>query len=85
MTEKNYSAYQQKVIKRFYENRDAIALQRASELVTELYLTQGAKRKKVWQSLEKNLEKAGVPAAQIDHLKQQDNPELVAKLLSQMV
>ena len=32
------SKHQQKIIKNYYENRDAISLQRLSELVTELYL-----------------------------------------------
>ena len=46
-----YSKYQQKVISRYYDNRDAIALQRAQELVTELYLSEGKKRQKHWESL----------------------------------
>lgn len=85
MTDKNYSAYQQKIIKRFYQNRDAIALQRAQELVTELYLSEGKKREKVWLTLVKNLELAGVPADHIAHLRQKDDPALVAKLLAEMV
>lgn len=79
----NYSKYQQGVIKRYYDNIDSIGLQRAQELVTELYLTEGKKREKVWDSLAKNLAKAGVPADQIAHLREQDDPELVAKLLTQ--
>ena len=37
----NYSKFQQNIIKNYYENRDAIALQRVQELVTELYLSEG--------------------------------------------
>lgn len=85
MTEKNYTNYQQKVIKRFYENRDSIALQRAQELVTELYLAEGKKRDKVWDSLAKNLQLAGVPDDQIKHFRTKDSAELVAKLLTQML
>jgi hypothetical protein len=83
MAERSHTKYQQKVIKRYYDNVDAIGLQRAQELVTELYLSEGKKRAKVWESLAKSLEQAGVPAAQIAHLRQQDNPELVAKLLTE--
>ena len=83
MSEKNFSKYQQNVIKRYYDNRDSIALQRAQELITELYLSEGKKRLKVWDALAKNLEKAGVPAAHIEHLRAQDKPELVAKLLTE--
>jgi hypothetical protein len=77
----NYSRHQQGIIKRFYDNRDAIALQRAQELVTELYLTEGKKRAKVWETLTKNLEKLGIPAEQITRLQKEDKPELVAKIL----
>ncbi len=83
MAQENYSKYQQNVIKRFYENRDAIAFQRAQELVTELYLTEGKKREKVWDTLAKNLEKLGVPTDQIAHLRKQDKPELVANLITE--
>jgi hypothetical protein len=82
MTERKHTKFQQNVIKRYYQNLDAIGLQRAQELVTELYLAEGKKREKVWLSLAKSLEKAGVPQSQIEHLREQDNPELVAKLLS---
>ena len=85
MSEKNFSKYQQNVIKRYYDNRDAIALQRAQELVTELYLAEGKKREKVWDSLAKNLEKAGVPATQIAHLRELDDPARVATLLTQKI
>ncbi len=77
----NYSRHQQSIIKRYYNNRDDIALQRAQELVTELYLAEGKKRAKVWDTLIKNLEKLGVPAEHIEHLRKSDNPELVVKTL----
>ena len=85
MNDKNYSKYQQKIIKSYYNNRDAIGMQRVQELITELYLAEGKKRGRVWDSLEKNLAKIGVPADQIAHLREQDNPELVAKLIAQMI
>lgn len=77
----NYTKHQQSIIKRFYDNRDTIALQRAQELITELYLSEGKKRAKVWESLAKNLERIGIPADQIARLQKEDKPELVAKLL----
>ncbi len=78
----NHSQYQQNMIKNFYEKRETISLQRAQELVTELYLTEGKKRAKHWQTLAGHLEKMGVKKQVIDHLISQDNPELVAKLLA---
>jgi hypothetical protein len=83
MAERNHTKYQQNIIKRYYNNLDAIALQRAQELVTELYLSEGKKRVKVWDALAKSLEKAGIAPDHIAHLREQDSPELVAKLLTE--
>jgi hypothetical protein len=80
-----YSKYQQKVIKGYYDNRDTIALQRASELVTELYLATGKKREKHWDSLALHLGKLGVKPDVISHLRGQDKPELVATLIQKLM
>ena len=79
------SKYQQNVIKNYYENRESIALQRLQELVTELYLSEGKKREKNWNSIRTHLEKLDVKQPQIDHLIAQDNPELVAKLVQDLM
>ncbi len=79
-----FSAYQKNVIKRFYENRENIALQRAMELVTELYLAEGKKRLRLWDNLSKNLALLGVQESVIAHLLEQDKPELVAEILSSL-
>ena len=55
-----FSRYQQNVIKNYYDNRENIALQRAQELVTELYLTEGKKREKNWDRLVGHLQKLEV-------------------------
>ncbi len=81
----NYSNYQQKCIKNYYNNRESIAFQRVGELVTELYLTEGKKREKVWDSIALHLKKMEVPPDRIAHLRAQDKPELVAKLLQAKV
>ncbi|MCA9217978.1 MAG: hypothetical protein KDB27_33135 [Planctomycetales bacterium] len=80
----NYSRHQQKIIKNYYDNRESIALQKVQELVTELYLAEGKKRQRHWKSLAGHLEKLGVKQAHIDHLIEQDNPELVANLVSNL-
>ena len=54
------TSYQERAIKNYYNNREAIALQRVQELVTELYLTEGKKRDKHWQNLANHLEKLGI-------------------------
>ena len=79
------SKYQQKVIKNYYQNRDKIALQRAQELVTELYLTEGKARQRHWKTLATHLAALDVKQAQIDHLREQDNPELVATFIQELI
>jgi hypothetical protein len=80
-----HTKHQQRIIKDYYQNRDAIALQRLQELVTELYLTEGKKRARHWKTARGHLEKLGVKPAQIDHLVDSDNPELVAKLIKRLL
>lgn len=79
-----HTKYQQNIIRNYYDNRENIALQRAQELVTELYLTEGKKRAKNWERLEGHLQKLEVKQQTIDHLKSQDDPQLVAKLLERV-
>jgi len=80
-----FTKYQQKVIQRYYDNRDDIALQRVQELVTELYLAEGKKRVKHWESLALHLSKLGVKPDVIAHLRREDKPELVATLVSKLM
>jgi hypothetical protein len=77
----NRTPHQDKIIRNYYQNRDVIGLQKASEAVTDLYLSEGKKRLAVWKRLASHLEKIGVPAAQIDALREADDPAAVAKLL----
>ena len=79
------SRYQEKIIRNYYENRDAIGLQKAQECVTELYLSEGKKRANVWKRLVSHLEKVGLSADQIKHLQTEDDPALVAETLSKFV
>ena len=79
------SRHQEKIIRDYYRNRDAIGLQKAQEAVTELYLSEGKKRVTVWKRLASHLEKIGLPQEQIDHLREQDDPEMVATVLKKFV
>ena len=85
MAAENYSRYQQSVIRNYYNNKDNVSLQRAQELLTDLYLAEGKKREKVWDSLFVHLERLGVPADQLQHLKEANNPELVAQLIQKKI
>ncbi len=79
------SPYQQRVIKDYYKNRDAIMLQRLGEMVTDLYLAEGKARARLWKRIAGALEKLQVPAARVEHIVQSDNPALLADLLKTLI
>lgn len=81
----DYSKYQQNIIRNYYNNRESISLQRAQEILTELYLTEGKKREKLWTSLLSHLEKLGVKQDTIQHLDREQDPQLVATLLEKLM
>lgn len=83
--EKQYSKHQQKIIKNFYDNREAAGLQRLQELVTELYLAEGKKREKQWEYIEKALAKTGMKPDRIAHIRKSDDPALVAKVVEELL
>ncbi len=82
--ERNYTPHQQKIIKRYYENQGDLQLQRLAELVTELYLSEGKKRERMWNSAKTAMERLGVPAARVAHLLAKKNPALVAEVVSEL-
>lgn len=79
------SKHQQKIISGYYQNRGALGLQRLSELVTDLYLSEGKKRDQIWTQLEAAMKNAGVKDQRIKHLREQDDPQLVAKLVEELM
>jgi heme oxygenase len=83
--DRQFSKHQRQVIKNYYENREAISLQRLSELVTELYLAEGKARAKHWKGIISALEKLEIPQSRIDKLVAADNPALLAKLVEELM
>ena len=82
---KSYSKYQQRAIKNFYDNKEAVGLQRLQELVTDLYLAEGKKREKTWGYIETALAKTGVKPDRIAHLRAKDDPQLLAKVVEELL
>ncbi len=52
-----YSRYQRGVVHRYYEHIDTIALQKLSEIVSDLYLAEGGGATKLWNSARQALAK----------------------------
>ena len=80
----DFTPYQQKIIKRYYDNQDILQLQRLAELVGELHLSTGKKRQGVWTRIASAMQKLGVPQVRIEHLHKQDKPELVAQIVKEL-
>ena len=77
--------YQQSIVKNYYENLDTALLQRLGEQVTDLYLAEGKKRTKLWETVEKSLLKLGVPASRIRTIVASDDARQLAKILQELL
>ncbi|MFP6613348.1 MAG: hypothetical protein VB835_13650 [Pirellulales bacterium] len=80
-----HSPHQQRIIRNYYKNRDAISAQRLGELVTDLYLAEGKRRLAVWNQIESALKNLGFKPERIEHLRSQDNPEVLAKVVEELM
>ena len=80
----DYTRHQQGIIKRYYKNLDKIQVQRLSELVTELFLAEGKKRDKLWQSAAAAMKRLELPQARIDHVLAKKDPALLAGLVKDL-
>jgi hypothetical protein len=81
----DYTHHQQGIIKRYYRNLDKIQLQRLSELVTDLYLADGKKKDKLWESAVGTMKKLGVPEQRITHLAAKKDPAMLAALVKELM
>jgi hypothetical protein len=80
----DYTPYQQKIIKRYYDNQETIQRQRLAELVSELCLAKGKKLQQAWQAAAAAMQKLGIPPTRIDHLVRQNNPALIAQVVKEL-
>jgi hypothetical protein len=79
---KDYSRYQRSVINRYYENHDAIMLQKLQELVTDLYLAKNTpKEDKLWERVEKAMTNLKVKPEIIEHIVRKRSVEVLAQNL----
>lgn len=85
MSEREYSPYQQKIIKRYYQNFDAIKQQRLSDLATELYLAETEKKKdRLWKQVEEVLTQLEFPVSRIAHLRSVRDPKLIVGIVQEL-
>ncbi len=82
---KRRKTYQERAIENYYRHRPQILLQRLTELVSELYLAEGAARKRLWDRAAQALAGLGVSQSRIEHLVKTDNPSYLANLVSDLL
>ena len=76
--------YQERIIRNYYQNQDAIMLQRLSDLVGDLYLAEGKSRSRLWERAQGAMRQMKVPADRIEHIVGSDNPSLLAALVKEL-
>lgn len=79
------SGHQRKIVSRYYEHRDTIALQKLSEAVSDLYLCESEKKAAaLWKSAATALKNAGADPARAAKIVEARNIEGLAKLLNEL-
>ena len=82
---RNYSAHQQGIIKRYYENKDDISTQKLGEIVSDLYLeTNVQKCNRLWLSAKAALLNLGANAAQVEKIVAERNVQALAKIAAEL-
>ena len=84
MADRDYSSYQQGIIRRYYDNKDQIDEQRLSELVTNLYLAPAKKQAKMWQTAEELLTRMKIPASRITHVIGSKDVAVLARVVEEL-
>jgi len=83
MGEREYTSYQKKIIRRYYDNQDGIGYQQLIELVSEIYLATGKKRDQLWKRAETALKKLEIGEKRIAHLMEKKDVELLANVVKE--
>lgn len=85
MSKEDFTPYQQGIIKRFYEHRDTLALQRLAEIVSDLYVTDSqAKIERSWKAAHKQLLAVGVHPHEAQSVVSDRDLGALAKIVARM-
>ena len=81
----DHTPYQKGIIKRFYENRDSIAVNKLTEAVSNLYLeTSKAKVSRIWKSVNTQLQAAGIPQSRAEEVCEARDLGTLARIVTQL-
>lgn len=83
---KDLTAHQQKIVARYYDNRDQIDEQRLAELVTSIYLANPGSKQltKLWTSAGETMERLKVPASRVAHVLEKKDPAILAEVVKEL-
>jgi len=82
VAKQEYTDYQKSVISGYFNNLDAIMLQKVAELVSELYVAETETQKdRLWQRVLKAMTNLKIPPAIADHIMSQRDVQVLAKNL----
>lgn len=85
MAKRDLSRQQEKIVKRYYENRDTIALGKLGDLLTEIYLADdAAKAGRLWDRAAKALKNAGAEEARVQRVMETRDVKLLGKLITEL-
>lgn len=81
----HHTPHQKGIIKRYYENRDHIAVQKLGEIVSSLYTETNARKvASGWKAAEKHLLAAGVHEHEVTNVVQDRDLGALAKILERL-
>ncbi|MBY0586116.1 hypothetical protein K2X85_03005 [bacterium] len=80
----DYSPYQKKIIKRYYDQASNIGLTRLQELTTEIFLAEGKKKDRLWKQVAGTLAKLELPPSRIEHILAKQDPQLLAEVVKEL-
>lgn len=81
----HYSAYQRKIIDRYYEHQDTIIVTRLGEMVSDLYLADTeSKQQKIWKRVEQALAKSGLEPKRYEAVVAKRDVQGLAALVGQL-
>jgi hypothetical protein len=81
---REYSNYQKRIIKRFYDNREDIDSRRLSEITSDLYLAEGKKKDRLWKQAAEIMERLNVPKSRVEHVLKTANPAILAEVVNDL-
>lgn len=83
--DRDYTRHQKGIIRRYYQNRDRIAAQRLSELVSDIYLATGEKKTaRLWEQVEKHLGRTEADPRWVKKLVADRNVEWLAEMVADL-